>query len=190
VVKSKWPLLTLNSIFLVAQIAVMIGLLYNNQVAYWRGVMVTTTFWLVYIFLEARYQLKMSTYVRVLIMLTIFFDAFFGLYCDWYVSSFVFDKVLHFFGAYAFSLFAYILVMQLQKDTVDRPLKFILTACLGLSLGAIYEILEFLVDSITHPIPPGQPSLLDTDIDLIGDMLGALLAGWHAISRDFVSREF
>jgi hypothetical protein len=190
VVKNKWSVITITAVFLVVQAAVIIGLMFNSPPDYLRSVLGTTGFWLIYTFLEARYHLKMNTYVRVLMVLTIFMDAFFGLYCNLYVSSFVFDKVLHFFGTYAFSLFAYILVMQMQKDPVDTAVKFILVACLGLSLGAFYEILEFSIDSISHPIPPSQPSLLDTDIDLIGDMLGALLAGFHVISRNFINREF
>jgi hypothetical protein len=53
-------------------------------------------------------------------------------------------------------------------------------ACLGLSLGSLYEILEFFTDSISHPVPPSQPSLLDTDLDLVADLAGALLAALHA----------
>ena len=132
----------------------------------------------------------MNTYVRVLMVLTIFFDALFGSYFDLYTSSFVFDKVLHTFGSYAFSLFAYILVMQMQTTLMDRPVKFILVLCLGVSLGVSYEILEFITDSISHPVPPSQPSLLDTDVDLIGDLVGALLAAFHVISRKFVNKEF
>ncbi|MCE5286174.1 MAG: hypothetical protein LLG02_10055 [Pelosinus sp.] len=188
--KNKWSVVTITAVFLMLQAAVMVGLMLNNQPGYLRSVLGTTGVWLLYTFLEARYHLKMSTYVRVLMVLTIFFDAFFGFYCDLYVSSFVFDKVLHFFGTYALSLFAYILVMQMQTNLVDNSVKFILAACLGLSLGAFYEILEFAVDSISHPIPPGQPSLLDTDVDLIGDMLGGLLAGLHVSSRKFINQLF
>jgi len=31
---------------------------------------------------------------------------------------------------------------------------------------------------------------LDTDVDLIGDLVGALLAAFHVISRKFVNKEF
>lgn len=56
-------------------------------------------------------------------------------------------------------------------------MKFILAVSLGLGLGALYEIAEFFTDRISHPVPPSQPSLLDTDLDLIANALGALLAG-------------
>jgi hypothetical protein len=188
--RSKWPAMTITAAFLAAQAAVMMALLLTARPDYVRSVLATTGFWLVYIFVEARYRLQMNNYVRTLVVLTIFFDAFFGYYCDWYVSSFVFDKALHVFGAYAFSLFAYLLVLQFENGSLTCPVKFILAAALGLSLGAGYEILEFITDSISHPSPPSQPSLLDTDIDLIGDLLGGLLAAIHVISRNFVNRMF
>ncbi|MBP2632282.1 MAG: hypothetical protein H6Q70_2910 [Firmicutes bacterium] len=189
-VKNNWSIFTITSIFFIVQLAIMIALDYKDRHDYLRGVVGTTCFWMGYTFLEVKYRFKMNTYVRILMVLTIFFDAFFGFYFDLYTSSFVFDKVLHFFGTYSFSLFAYVLVMQMQTTFMDRPVKFILTLCLGLSLGASYEILEFIIDNISHPLPSSQPSLLDTDIDLIGDMIGALLAAFHVISRKFINKEF
>lgn len=188
--KNKWSAITITSVFCVAQIAIMISLIYKGHSDYFRSVMATTCCWLFYTFLEIRYQLKMSDYIRVLMVLTIFFDAFFGYCSDLYVCSFVFDKALHVFGSYAFSLFAYILVMQMQTKPIDKPVKFILVLCLGISIGVAYEILEFIIDNISHPNPPSQPSLLDTDIDLIGDLIGAVLAGFHVISRKFINKEF
>ncbi|MDF2565231.1 MAG: hypothetical protein K0Q53_1626 [Massilibacillus sp.] len=188
--KNNWSIFTITSIFFIVQIVIMIALDYKDRHDYLRSVAGTTCFWIGYTFLEVKYHLKMNTYVRILIVLTIFFDALIGSYFDLYASSFIFDKVLHFFGSYAFSLFSYILVMQIQTTPIDRPVKFILVLCLGLSIGVSYEILEFITDSISHPVPPSQPSLLDTDIDLIGDLIGASLAGFHAISRKFINKEF
>lgn len=188
--KGTWPIITITALFAVLQTAVMAVLLVINRSDYVHSVLVTTFFFLAYTFFEARYHLKMSLYVRVLVALTIFFDAFFGYLLNMYDSSFVFDKLLHVFGSYSFSLFTYLLVMQLQNNPINKSVKFILTVSLGLSLGAFYEILEFITDSIFHPNPPSQPSLLDTDIDLIGDALGALLAAFHAVSRHFINREY
>lgn len=112
--------------------------------------------------------------------LTIFFDAFFGDYFDLYEHSFVFDKLLHVFGSYAFSLFAYTLVAQLPGTQIGRPARFILTLCLGVSLGVFYEISEFIGDLVSHPMPPNQPGLLDTDLDLVGDTIGAFFAAVQA----------
>lgn len=186
--KRNWAMVTITTVFLAAQAAVVLALAHKGQADYIRSVMATTGFWVAYSFLEARYSLYMNAYVRVLMVLTIFADAFFGYYFDLYATSFVFDKLLHVFGAYSVSLFAYILVAQFQPGPLARPVKFILVAALGLSMGGLYEILEFFTDSISRPYPPSQPSLLDTDVDLIGDLAGALVAAGHASWRNFADR--
>jgi hypothetical protein len=91
---------------------------------------------------------------------------------------------------YTFSLFFYVLAAQLLRHPVNRLFKFILIVSLGLSLGTFYEILEFLTDTFSHPALVSQPSLLDTDLDLIGDLIGAVLAGIHASSTTFMDQNF
>ncbi|WP_418627036.1 hypothetical protein [Anaerosinus sp.] len=155
------------------------------------SVMITTSSWILYSFLETRYQIQMSRYIRLLMMLTLFCDAFFGYILNLYEQSFLFDKILHMFGTYSFSLFAYALVMQLQKNhPVNRSVKFILAMCIGITLGTMYEISEFIGDNISHPNPPNQPSLLDTDVDLIGDLIGAVIAGIHVSIKNLVGEKF
>lgn len=189
-VKSKWAMVTITAVFLLVQIVVMFGIAHKGHSDYIRSVMVTTGFWIGYSVLEARYDFAMSTYVRTLMVLSIFMDAFFGYYYDLYATSFVFDKMLHVFGTYSFSLFGYVLMVQWLKSPLPAPFKFILITAIGLSFGTLYEILEFFTDSISHPYPPSQPSLLDTDVDLIGDFIGAVAAAVHALYRKFLNRIF
>lgn len=186
----KSALLKITVIFFVIQMILMFELSRQGQYSYTRSVMATTCFWAIYAFLEARYRFYMNTYVRVMIILTLILDGFFGSYLDLYTTSSIFDKILHVFGTYAFSLFAYVLVVQLLKQPVRSSFKFILVVSLGVSLGAFYEILEFLTDAFSHPIPISQPSLLDTDLDLMGDAMGAVFAAIHAICRTFIDRNF
>ena len=187
----KWTtMLSINILFFVIQLVIMFGLARQGHFDYIRSVMVTTCLWVVYTFVEARYGLYMNNYVRVLIVISLLSDAFFGYYLDLYATSSIMDKILHVFGTYAFSLLAYVLVIQLLNNPVKKSFKFILVLCLGLSIGAVYEILEFLTDTICHPVLVSQPSLLDTDLDLIGDILGAVLAATHATARTFMNRDF
>jgi len=186
----KSPLLKITVLFLAIQIILMFELSRQGQYSYTRSIMSTTCFWAIYAFLEARYKFYMNTYVRVVVVLTILFDGFFGCYLDLYTTSSIFDKILHVFGTYAFSLFAYVLVVQLLKHPVNSSFKYILVVTLGVSLGAFYEILEFLTDTFSHPIPMSQPSLLDTDLDLIGDAIGANFAAIHASTKTFIDRNF
>ena len=178
----------LDGVFLAIQIALMLGLANQGYPAFIRSVAATTVAWFAYVWLESRYFFSISNYVRTAVMLTIVFDSFFGYYLGYYVTSTIFDKLLHIFGAYAFSLFAYVLAVQRLSSPLPRIINSILIISLGISLGALYEIAEFLVDSFGNPVLPGQPSLLDTDLDLICDTVGAILAAIHFQYAEFVNR--
>lgn len=186
--KSTLPKISI--LFLVIQLVLIFELARSGQSSYARSVMVTTFLWGVYTFLEARYGLYMNAYVRAMVIISILADSFFGSYLDLYTTSFIFDKILHVFGSYSFSLFAYILAIQLLNHSVNRSFKFVLIVSLGLSIGAFYEILEFLTDTFSHPNPISQPSLLDTDLDLIGDLIGAIIAATHGTFRTFMNQNF
>lgn len=188
--RHKRAMYGITAVFILAQLAVILALVLKGRTDYARTVMLTTLLQLAFVFLEVKYKLFMSTYVRILVVVTLFLDAAFGYYFDLYVTSGVFDKFLHFFGAYTFSLFAYIFAAQLQGSSLKKPVKFILVACLGLSMGAFYEIFEFLSDSISRADPPSQPSLQDTDLDLTADLIGSILAGFHAAFRKFSDKYF
>lgn len=188
--KNKAVLWISTALFLVLQIAIIYGLLGKGYLDFTRSVAVTSCIWVVYTLIEAKCNLFMNNYVRVVTMTAIICDAFFGYYLDYYETSFVFDKMLHAFGTYAFALFAYVLAVQLLHHPVSRVFKFILVASLGLSLGAAYELVEFLVDTFAYPIIPSQLSLLDTDLDMVCDTIGALFAAVHAVSKTFINKDF
>ena len=179
----KVTTLSITVLFFIIQALIILGLARKGQVDYIRSVLVTTGFWVIYMYVETKYRLSLSNYVRSIMLLTLVSDGFFGHYLDLYATSAVLDKILHVFGTYAFSLFAYTLVVRLLKSPVQRSFTFILVVCLGLSIGTVYEILEFSTDCISHPEPPSQPSLIDTNLDLICDMIGAVLAAIHVTKR-------
>lgn len=187
---NKSSLLKISVLFLAIQFVLIWLLVRSGQPSYARGVMYTTFLWAIYTFLEARYGFYMNTYVRTMVILSLLADGFLGCYVDLYRTSFIFDKILHVFGSYSFSLFAYLLIAQLLNGPVNRPFKFIVILSLGLSIGAFYEILEFLTDTISHSDPISQPSLLDTDLDLLGDLIGAMIAAIHGTYRTFMNQNF
>jgi hypothetical protein len=130
--------------------------------------------------LEAKYRLYMNNYITLLVIFVMGGETLFGYYLNYYVTSQVFDKILHSIGAYAGALFIYILVMQFFQGSMSKGLKAIFIFTIGVSGGALYEIFEFLSDRFMHSNPPNQPSLLDTNLDLIYDSFGALVAAIHA----------
>lgn len=155
----------------------------NKEFAY--NVAGKALFWLIFAALEIKYGFYMNNYIRAVTILITITDTFFGFYWGLYFSSNVFDKVQHVIGSYACSLFTYILVIQLLPDNVRSLFKFALVFFIGLGLGSLYEISEFIGDIVTKPTIPSQPSLLDTDLDLITDALGAILAAIHVSSTNY-----
>ena len=175
----------LDVVFFVVQISLMLGLSTIGYPGFMRSVAGTTCLWIGYVWVETKHNLYMPNYVRAAVLLAIGIDGFFGYYLGYYITSEVFDKLLHIFGTYAFSLFAFVLVAQCLRLALPAWLCCLFVVSLGISLGALYEIAEFLVDSWGHPILPGQLSLQDTNLDLIGDTVGALLAALHVQYEKF-----
>ena len=159
----------------------MMGLSGKEYPGFLRGTAGTTGLVSLYTFFEYKYGLYMNNYVRAAMLVSLIGDSLGGQYLEYYITSTVFDKVLHAFGTYAFSLFFYILTLQLLKHPLTRSFTFIFVFCLGTSFGALYEIMEFIVDTTTKPSFPGQLSLYDTDMDLVADMCGAAAAATHAV---------
>lgn len=169
-----------TGLFLAVLLAIIIGVVEQGRHDYAQNIAVKACVWIIYTFVEIKYAIEIKRYIRVFIMTVIVSDSFFGLYIDLYTTSMIFDKIQHVFGSYAFSLFAYNLICQLTRPIISRTFRFIFVISLGLSVGSLYEIGEFIGDQIVKPNVPSQPSLLDTDLDLIADVIGSLIAAVHA----------
>ena len=90
------------------------------------------------------------------------------------------DRIQHIFGTYSFTLFFFFLITQLNaKSIISKTGEFIFIVALGIALGTFVEMIEFLIDIVTTPNIPYQPSLIDTNLDLISDMVGAIIAAFH-----------
>jgi hypothetical protein len=173
-------MLTLTGIFLAILSAIIWGLMQEARPEDARNIAVKIVAWLVYSCLEVKCGIQLNNGLRASVMLVLISDSFWGLYWNLYMTSSIFDKVQHVFGSYAFSLFAYSVICQISRPVMSRGFSFIFILSLGLAIGALYEIGEFLGDAIIKPEIPSQPNLLDTDLDLIADMTGAWLAAVHA----------
>jgi len=162
---------------ILAQILVMLGLAGQENREFMRGAAWGAILLFAYTLWEIRCRLYMSNYVRALIVITIVADSYAGGYLGYYMTSQIFDKALHLFGTYSFAMFFYILLAQLViRQPVNRLFTCLVIICLGISLGVVYELLEFAVDTINKPLIPGQASLVDTDLDLLADTVGAVIA--------------
>lgn len=146
----------------------------------------SSLFWIAYTLFEYNYKLKISYYIRLGVVIAIIGDGFLGFYLNFYVTSPAFDRIQHIFSTYIFSLFFYAILMHFKHEPIEMKwIRFIFIAAIGMAIGSINEIIEFTADTIMKTQIPNQPSLQDTDMDLISNMVGAFIAGFHSLYNSF-----
>ncbi|GAB6181926.1 hypothetical protein JCM14036_32450 [Desulfotomaculum defluvii] len=135
---------------------------------------------LVYLYIENKLGLSVSNYIRVMVSLTLIAHTLLGKLLNYYHNIPVFDNVLHIFGSYSLALFTYSILEQLLKIKFTKTLnKFIFVMLIGGSLGAGYEIFEFILDIGLKPTIPNQAGLRDTNLDMISDFIGSFIAAYQ-----------
>jgi uncharacterized membrane protein YjdF len=129
---------------------------------------------------EKKKNLLLPLHIRIITLIAITFNNVLGEYYNLYVTSSLYDRLQHIFGTYALTLWGFFILQQLTQFKLTS-IKFCITflICLSLALGSIYEILEFLEDQLFNPAIKNQPSLLDTNLDLISDLIGGGVAVLH-----------
>lgn len=176
-------MIVLTIIFFVIQVGVLILLINRGDYGFVYNVLAVTCFWAIFTFAEIKYDLCLDNYIRTAVIITIACDSVLGYYLHLYVTSDVYDRMQHIFGTYAFALLAYTSILHINRQPLQRGLAFILVVALGISLGTVFEIIEFLGDTALKPVLPNQSSLTDTNLDLISDVTGAIIAGCHVILK-------
>ena len=111
-------------------------------------------------------------YIFVLIMML--FDSFFGYYLNLYKKTKKFDRFEHVLGSFSFAVFLYYLFSNVFVYGGSLAFQAFYTFLLGIFSGVLGEILEFLSDSKNKD--KMQRGLRDTNLDLISDVVGSLLA--------------
>jgi hypothetical protein len=90
--------------------------------------------------------------------------------------------MLHVFGTFAFTLFFFSIIHKTTRMVYSSKLyTFIFITSLGVCLGVLFELIEFTLDILFKA--NNQRGLLDTNLDLIANVLGAILAGVFAVIR-------
>lgn len=177
-------ILHITLLFLFIQLSIVLALAMRGHGQFIPNVLGPAILWVAYTILEFRFDVYIDTYVRSVAMVATVSDCFFGYYCNFYLTSGAFDKIQHVFGTYAAALLAYLLIIRWLKQSYSQVSVFILVLSLGISIGMFYEVGEFLGDLITNPVNKSQPSLLDTNLDMIGDIIGATIAAIHALYQE------
>ncbi|MGG3801876.1 hypothetical protein [Metabacillus fastidiosus] len=171
---------TIDLIFIVVQAICIVGLFTTNSFDYMRIAIGDLIFWLVYIILELKQKWTIPLYIRTVVILSILSNSVFGEFINLYVSSVFYDRLQHIFGTYSMTLWAFFVIQQFVKIRfINKKFIIIFIVSLSVTLGTFYEINEFFQDEFFKPIIKNQPSLLDTDLDLISDLLGGIIALFH-----------
>ncbi|MDD4238671.1 MAG: hypothetical protein PHT62_08955 [Desulfotomaculaceae bacterium] len=166
--------------FFAMQFIILIVLINTQKFDYLRDVIFITTIAALYLFLEAKFSISVSNYIRGCLVLVISVHEIGGKIFELYLRSAMFDKYLHVFGIYSLVLFVYAIMRQFMEISFKSRLnKFIFLTLVGISLGAFFEIMEFMLDITLKPKLPNQKDLMDTNLDLIADCVGALIAAFH-----------
>jgi len=128
-----------------------------------------------YVLCDLIFGINVPKLILVTVMITIFAQTFFGYYKNLFIKSMVFDRYLHAFGSLSFALFFYSLIDKLLRPMVTPKLyAAIFVLALGITIGTIFEIIEFAFDKAKHT--KMQKGLKDTDVDMIFNVIGSICA--------------
>ena len=135
------------------------------------------------IFLAAQYILsfQIKPIIILLVITTFIGNSLIGNYFNIYNTSKYYDRYLHAFGSFSFSLFFYSIIYKLTMESISsKSYVAIFVTTIGISLGCIFEIYEFISDSTINS--HNQHGLKDTNFDLISNIIGSTIAGIISIS--------
>lgn len=172
--------LTIDIIFLIVQAITLVGFIFDKSYEYILGLVTTTTLYFIYVYLENKYHIYMNKFVRLCVIITLISNHLLGEKFELYKQPGLFDKALHVFGTYSFTLFVYLIIIQIIKISFTSKLSnFIFIVMLGITIGVSFEVLEFILDLTFNLKTPLQTNLMDTNLDIVSDIIGALLAALY-----------
>lgn len=157
-------------------IVVIIAFITNNQSRFIYNVVGIYIVYIVVYYYEMKNIIKTTKLVKILSLLVIFLHLVFGQYLNLYVMNTYFDKVLHVVGTFTIALFIYqAFVISAGIKFRARILQVTIIISFGIAFGALFELLEFFLDIIFKT--NHQKDLLDTNIDMLANLIGAIFAG-------------
>ena len=169
--------------FSVFEIISLMGFIKRNDKILIKETLISYFMISAFLLLTYLFNINIPKYMIILTLITIVGDTFLGNFLDLYNKSKTFDRYLHAFGAFSFSLLAYAVIIAVTGQVINSILfgAVLVFAC-GMTLGAIFEISEFISDKIKKT--NHQHGLEDTDYDMIFDLIGSVIAA--AFSAIFI----
>jgi hypothetical protein len=135
---------------------------------------------LVYMLFVWIFSLQILWYILLFGIAAQFIQSFFGYYLDKFILSSRFDRYMHAFGSFAYALLAWYTLAEVINGEISRIYSAILAGAIGMTLGVLVEIAEFITDTRGKSAVNHQKSLRDTDFDLIFNTIGSTCAAVFA----------
>lgn len=126
------------------------------------------------------FQVSVPPYLLFLTMLVIIGTCFLGHYLGGYTKSRTFDRYLHAFGAFSFSLMTYCVLDDFINTGSSLLFQAIFIFLSGNTLGVLFEFIEMWHDGKNKKEPKSQKGLRDTNMDMLSNLVGSILAGIYA----------
>lgn len=152
----------------------------------WRGLLMASQafiFSLIPTFLKKYYGIRTPHILQAGGALFLFATLFLGEEANFYDRFWWWDLIFHTFAGLAFGLVGYmILVLTYRKHAVRLAPLFtsIFAISFAVTLSALWEILEFIIDQLLGTNM--QPSASDTMWDLVAGLIGALVSALSGYS--------
>ena len=164
------------AMFLLAEAFIAYRYISTGNKLYMKSVLVTNILFALYVSADEIFGIGVPFLVRIFAIVAMFIHTFFGYYKDRYTRSQVFDRYLHAYGSFAYALLIYSLLTRLlHAQAAPQLFEAIMVVFTGIAIGAVFEIIEFFIDK-RMPVKT-QRGLKDTDVDLICDVIGSVVAG-------------
>ncbi|MDF2985786.1 MAG: hypothetical protein K0R50_1296 [Eubacterium sp.] len=170
----------INIVFFILQISLILAFIPQKKYMNSGFSAAVLLLYLLFLLYEHKKGITITNFIRISVIVSLLANGFLGDYLQLYNTSVYFDKLLHVFGTFSFSLFIFsIAEKEGHFERIPRHMVFIFILLLGSFLGTVFEIGEYLLDVIFKT--ENQSSIADNNIDMICDILGATFAGIFTI---------
>lgn len=171
-----WLTLILLIAFLLILVPCIVKLYRQKETVRAKATASTCVFYVLLVISIFLFQLQVPYWTILLTMAAAFISGFCGQYLRMYYSSIVFDRYLHTYGAFSFSLLFFYLLDHFLEMGGSPLFLAVFVFLLGNTLGVIFELLEFSRDLKPTNTSKAQHGLKDTDTDMLFNLLGAIIA--------------
>lgn len=175
-------LILMTVIFSLVTLFIIIALIIKKQYPFLIVNIVTYVSYIAFLIVQYMMDFQVETYIIVFVLITIIGNNLIGQFLNFYITSQYYDRYLHLFGSFSFALFFYSMLDKIIIPDIRSKIYIsIFVASIGISLGCILEIGEFIMDIKNNSNKKNQHGLKDTDTDMISNVIGSITAGIASI---------